>query len=138
MKKQNLLTNLFSVIFILGLLGYCGKKEEKKSEIKNPFDDPQQVAEVICNKMFDCVIEQAMVNMPNVDMQMKTLKENCKTTIIKYQEKEIKKEAKGTSTDSPTQEEISACFNAIKDATCEQIKNNQVPACTALNKYTTQ
>lgn len=139
MKRQFLFINIFSIIFILGLIGYCGKKEEKTNQTINSFSDPQQVAEVICNKMFDCLMEEAKaMNMPNADIQIKTMKDNCKSAMVKYQEKEVKKEAKDTPSGGPTQEEITACFNAIKDATCEQIKNNQVPACNELNKYTVQ
>lgn len=136
MKKHNLI-NIFIFLTILGLTGECGKKEETSQ--KNPFTDPQQMADVICNKMFDCIMQEAkMINLPNGEVQIKTLKENCKSTMIQYIEKQAKKEVKEIPKDGATQEEIVACFNAIKNATCEEIKNNQIQACNELNKYTTQ
>ncbi len=134
MKIKNYITICLFFILIL-VLGFCGKKEEpqKKEE------ELQLQYEAICEKMMNCMLETLKAqNFPGSEQQIQKFKQQCKENMVKYSKSETQKEYKEYKDDAKSSEkkvsyeEIKACLNAIKDASCEKIMNNQVVECSKL------
>ncbi|GIX40337.1 MAG: hypothetical protein KatS3mg129_0070 [Leptospiraceae bacterium] len=140
MKTKTIISGLLVSFLLLGL-GYCGNsnrdKEEKVTK-ESYVEDMQNYAKPICEKMMSCMAEEMKKHMPNVDdAQIEKLKEQCVSNMIKFSKEDIKDIEETKKENLPTREEMQACLDALSNATCDQIRNNQIEACNKLNKYST-
>jgi len=129
MKTKNILLVLLMMSYIL--IGYCGKKD-KESEKSMEMIEREKFAHSICDKMISCMAESMKSQLDTIESQKNLLKEQCVKGMLKFT-KEDTKNKQNQEAITISKEDLQQCLNALNNATCEQIIQNQIEACKKLS-----